>query len=101
MIVEYIRYAISAERAEDFQAAYRSASGALDASSHCLGYELSRGVEEPTNYILRIAWDSLEGHEQGFRSSPEFRSFFADVRPFFDDIQEMKHYQATDVSSDR
>jgi heme-degrading monooxygenase HmoA len=101
MVGEYIRYEIAEGQSVALEAAYRQAQDALDASKHCLSYELSRGVEEPTNYILRIEWDSLEGHEQGFRSSPEFGSFLQSVRPFFDDIREMKHYQATDVSSDR
>lgn len=43
--------------------------------------------------MVRIEWDSIEGHEQGFRSSPQFGEFFAAVKPFFDQIQEMKHYQ--------
>jgi len=36
----------------------------------------------------------MEGHEQGFRSSPEFRDFFAAVKPFVGDIDEMRHYEA-------
>jgi quinol monooxygenase YgiN len=83
----------------DFEAAYRRASEALDTSEHCLGYELSRGVEEPQNWILRIDWDSLEGHEQGFQKSAQFGPFFEAVRPFFDDIREMKHYRATEIAS--
>jgi heme-degrading monooxygenase HmoA len=94
MIVEYIRYTIPADRAAGFEAAYTAARVSLDESVHCLGYELSRGVEEPDNYILRIEWDSLEGHEQGFRQGPEFRQFFQHVRPFFNDIAEMRHYRA-------
>jgi len=43
--------------------------------------------------VVRIEWESIEGHEQGFRSSPQFGEFFAAVKPFFDQIQEMKHYQ--------
>jgi hypothetical protein len=43
--------------------------------------------------VVRIEWDSVEGHEQGFRSSPQFAEFFAAVRPFFFQIEEMKHYQ--------
>ncbi len=99
MIIEYIRYVIPQNRAEGFESAYKSASTSLDGSLHCLGYELARGVEEPENWVLRITWDSLEGHEHGFRSSPEFRSFFEAVRPFFGDIREMKHYEATRVTS--
>jgi quinol monooxygenase YgiN len=64
----------------------------LDADTHCLGYDVSRGVEEPEHFVVRIEWDSLEGHEQGFRTSSRFGEFFAAVKPFFAAIDEMKHY---------
>jgi len=99
MIVEYIRYTIPAERRDAFEAGYGEAQRALAASGHCLGWELSRCVEESSSYILRIEWDSAEGHMQGFRKSPEFAAFFAAVRPFFHDIAEMRHYEATAVRS--
>lgn len=99
MIVEYIRYKLPTERAEQFEAAYATAAESLDASSHCLGYELARGVEEPNHYVLRIEWDSLDGHMEGFRKGPDFPAFFAAVRPFVDQIKEMKHYRATVVAT--
>jgi len=37
-------------------------------SAHCARYEVSQGIEEPDNFIMRIEWDSLEGHEKGFRA---------------------------------
>jgi quinol monooxygenase YgiN len=97
MVVEYIRYRIPHERQARFEAAYGEAAVSLDASEHCLAYELSHGVEEPERYILRIEWGSLEGHEQGFRRSPEFQPFFAAVRPFVDEIEEMRHYNVTSI----
>jgi quinol monooxygenase YgiN len=99
MVVEYIRYRIPDERQARFEAAYRDAAGPLDASEHCLAYELSHGVEEPDRYILRIEWDSVEGHEQGFRRSPEFQTFFAAVKPFVDEIEEMRHYDVTSIGA--
>lgn len=96
MVVEYIRYTVPLERAQEFLAAYRQAGLVLDADPHCAGYEVARGVEEPERFVVRIEWDSIEGHEQGFRRSPEFRGFFAAVRPFVDQIEEMKHYQVHD-----
>jgi len=96
MVVEYIRYTVPLERAADFEAAYQRAGQVLDADPHCQGYEVARGVEEPEHFIVRIEWDSIKGHEEGFRRSPEFREFFAAVRPFFDQIEEMKHYQIHD-----
>jgi quinol monooxygenase YgiN len=96
MIVEYIRYEIA--DAQPFLVAYETARAALDASPHCLAYELSRCEEEPKSFILRIEWDSTEGHLQGFRKSPGFASFFAAVKPFFDDIREMRHYAPTAIA---
>jgi quinol monooxygenase YgiN len=93
MTVEYIRYEIPAEQADAFVKAYRDAGAQLRASTHCLRYEVTRGVEEPEHFTVRIEWDSVDGHERGFRSSPEFRAFFAAVKPFFGNIREMKHYQ--------
>ena len=101
MVVEYIRYSVAgADRRTEFERSYEQAAESLDASPHCLGYELTHGVEEPENYILRIEWDSLEGHEQGFRSSPEFRAFFANIRSFVGNIEEMRHYEVTKVRSE-
>jgi quinol monooxygenase YgiN len=99
MIVEYVRYEIAEERAEAFEAAYAQAAGGMDASPHCLSYELSRCVEAPGSYILRIEWDSMEGHMQGFRRGPEFSSFFAAIRPYVGDIAEMRHYTLTAVGA--
>ncbi|MEV0347224.1 antibiotic biosynthesis monooxygenase family protein [Nonomuraea sp. NPDC050680] len=92
MVIEYIRYTVPVGRADEFEQAYKTASSVLDADPHCLAYEIARGVEEPEHYTVRIQWDSVEGHEQGFRRSPGFGEFFAAVKPFFSDIDEMKHY---------
>ncbi|RYZ02924.1 MAG: antibiotic biosynthesis monooxygenase [Myxococcales bacterium] len=95
MIVEYIRYEVS--DGEALVRAYEAARAALDASAHCLSYELSRCVEAPEHFILRIEWDSSDGHLRGFRQSPEFASFLAAVRPFIPSISEMRHYEPTEV----
>jgi quinol monooxygenase YgiN len=104
MIVEYIRYKLS-KRATDaegetsggLEAAYRAASSSLDASQHCLGYELTQCVEEQDRYILRIEWDSVEGHLRGFRRAPEFASFLEAIKPYIGQIEEMQHYALTSV----
>jgi quinol monooxygenase YgiN len=93
MIVEYIRYQVAVTQHAAFLEAYRAASADLGSSPHCVRFEISQGVEEPDNFVVRIEWESLEGHEKGFRGSAQFVSFFAKVKPFFTNIREMKHYQ--------
>lgn len=97
MIVEYTRYKIPADQQETFERAYGEAAASLAASQHCERYELTRCSEDPSQYVLRIEWDSAEGHLQGFRGSPEFRVFLGAVQPFFNDIEEMRHYESTGI----
>ena len=108
MIVEYIRYKLNEQSAESgesivgaLERAYRAAAPSLDASPHCLGYELSRCVEEPDRYILRIEWDCVEGHLAGFRHAREFAPFLAAIKPYMGRIEEMQHYTLTAVVSSK
>src|SRR5215831_14584996 len=101
MVVEYIRYEVPPSRAGAFIAGYAAAAKELDASPHCLGYEINRGIEERQNFTVRIGWDSVDGHEEGFRRSEGFRAFLAEVKPFFEQIREMKHYQVVTAARNR
>ena len=100
MIVEYIRYAIESGQADAFRQAYSEAAEILQADRRCLSYEIAQGLEEPTHFVVRIEWDSLEGHLDGFRKDRAFGEFFALVRPYVDDIEEMHHYEVQTSSSD-
>lgn len=96
--VEIIRYKIPADLQKSFEAAYAEGGKSLRESPYCLHYEVIHGMEEPEKYIVRIHWTSKEDHEKLFRSSAQFRSFFKEVRPFFNNIEEMKHYDLTAIS---
>jgi heme-degrading monooxygenase HmoA len=95
VIVEYIRYKIDPSRSDEFEAAYRSAGALLDASPHCQRWEAARCVDAPEKQIVRIEWDSAEGHLKGFRQSPDFKPFLELTQPFYKDIEEMTHYEVT------
>src|SRR5262245_60001770 len=99
MIVEYTRYSIADNRSAAFLEAYKEAAESLRESPHCISFELSQCVEEKNRFILRIEWKSAAEHFQGFRKSPSFENFYRLVQPFFDDIEEMQHYELTSVVS--
>lgn len=98
-VTEYIRYRIEPSAHEAFEAAYRRAQASLRQSPHCLGYALGRCVEEESAYILRIEWDSMSGHLEGFRKGPHFAAFLAEIRGYINNIEEMRHYRTTDVAA--
>jgi quinol monooxygenase YgiN len=97
MIVEYIRYKVKPEETEQFIQSYVNASVQLDESEYCIGYELAECEEEQGQFILRIEWTSTQEHLNGFRKSEVCPAFFANVKPFVANIQEMRHYRLTEV----
>jgi len=97
-VVEIIRYNLPQEKAKDFAAIYREVSKYLAASPHCRGYQVLHGVEEANRFIIVIEWDSIAGHEQGFTNSADFPNFITPLRPYLQYIEEMKHYEKTDVA---
>lgn len=98
MIVEYVRYrVVGADRAAGFEADYAVAARALAAAPECVDYELSRSVDDPGCFVLRIGWISAEAHLSGFRTSDAFPAFFAAIHPYVEDIEEMRYYEQTSV----
>ena len=97
MIIEYIRYVMTAHTPEDLIKAYGDASRHLDAAPECIDYELTQCADDPKSLILRIRWQSAEAHMDGFRRGPHFPPFLGAIRPFVGEIAEMRHYHATPV----
>ncbi len=97
MVLEVIRYLIAGGQENQFETDYGKASEFLNASPHCLSYTLARSGKEQNRYVMLIEWDSATGHLQGFRQSPDFAKFFALVKPYFNMIEEIEHYEKTNV----
>ena len=92
--VEIIRYTITPDLHSNFEEAYKKAGKLLEESSYCLAYQVIHGEEESDHYIVIIDWTSTQDHMNGFRQSPQFMPFFNLVKPFYNNIEEMKHYKA-------
>ncbi len=93
--VEIIRYNIPPDQHSTFENAYVEAGKYLKASKYCLSYSVIHGNDEPNHYIVIIHWTSKEEHLSGFRASADFMPFYNRVKPFFNNIEEMKHYDQT------
>lgn len=92
---EIIRYNVPEAERPHFEKSYHEAGNYLQSSPYCLGYQIIHGSEEPNHYIVIIHWTSEQDHLQGFRKSSAFMPFFNLVKPFFNNIEEMKHYNPT------
>lgn len=93
MIVEYVRYTIDAAQRAAFDAAYVKAGVVLSRSPNCLDWDLTRCHEDPSSYVLRIRWDSIDGHLRTFRGSGMFQDFVTAIRDYIPAITKMRHYE--------
>ena len=101
MVIEYIRYDIPVGQCEQFINAYRAAAEQLATARQCLAFEVSRGIESPGRFVVRIEWTSKRAHEEGFQREGLFRAFQENVKPFNGSIRETDHYQVEVVSLPR
>jgi heme-degrading monooxygenase HmoA len=93
MIVEYVRYDLPPDQRAAFEAAYGRVGGIVAASPHCLGWEIRRGIEDPGQYVIRIEWDSVDGHMRGFRESEPFQDFYGELSAFAEYRLQMSHFE--------
>src|SRR6185503_14501558 len=100
MTVEYIRYRIPAKSAADFEAAYARAAEALAAAPECLGYELTRGVDEPDQYVLRIVWTSLKAQKEDYLTGEHFPAFLGEIERYGADILDLRLHEDPPVHGD-
>jgi hypothetical protein len=91
--IEITRYTIAADQHAAFEEAYKKAGKLLEESTFSLVYQVLHGEEEPDHYIVVIDWTSTKDHMNGFRERPQFMPFFNLVKPFYNNIEEMKHYK--------
>lgn len=99
MVLEVIRYLIADGKEAEFENDYAQAAKILDASPFCLRYWLARSKREKNRYLLLIEWESEEAHLEGFRKSMDFAEFYRLVKPYYQMLEEMEHYDLTAVKS--
>jgi len=93
MIFETASLTIDPARAEPFEAAVAACAPLFQAAKGCRSMQLEREIEDPSRYLLRIGWDSVEDHMIGFRESEAFQQWRATVGSFFVAAPVVGHHQ--------
>ncbi|HET9657095.1 MAG TPA: antibiotic biosynthesis monooxygenase [Kineosporiaceae bacterium] len=75
-----------------FESAMRQARPLIAATPGFRGLTLSRGIENPSHYVLLVEWDSVEDHEVGFRGSDGYQQWRALLHHFYDPFPTVEHY---------
>lgn len=98
MILERAIFAIKPGSEQDFEAAMEEAKEVLAQAGGFRSFRLSRGIEQPSTYLLLIEWDTLEDHTQGFRESELFVRWRELIGSYFAAAPAVEHYEAPVVT---
>jgi len=83
MVTEIADIVVNPGSAEQFPAAFQRGVAHLVEAGGFRGARLTQSVETPERFVLLVEWDTLEDHTEGFRNSPAFQGWRAEVGPFF------------------
>lgn len=96
MILEVAPLRIHAGQARAFEASFREAQGIISAVPGYVSHELQRCLERSDEYVLLVRWKSVEAHEVGFRTSPQYQEWKALLHHYYDPFPTVLHFEAVE-----
>jgi heme-degrading monooxygenase HmoA len=95
MVLEVADFRVPPGSEQDFEAAYREVREVLTSTPGCRSARMTHCIESPTRFVLLVEWDSVEAHEQNFRSSGRFGTWRGAIGGFFAEPPVVEHF--TDI----
>ncbi|WP_274365694.1 antibiotic biosynthesis monooxygenase family protein [Paenibacillus thermotolerans] len=93
MILEAAMLQVKVGMEQEFEEAFRKASGIIASMNGYLGHELQRCMEVKGKYLLLVQWERLEDHTIGFRQSPEYQEWKRLLHHFYDPFPTVEHFE--------
>ena len=93
MITEQAVLDVQPGREAEFEAAFATAKPIIAASPGFTSLELLRCIEDPSRYLLLVAWETLEDHTEGFRKSAGYEDWKALLHHFYAPFPTVEHYE--------
>ena len=100
MYIETVRIHIPPDGAESFEAAFAGLTDLLRHNQQCMAYELSRSVNAPGTYALRIEWSPDSDQIGGVRDGEHLAPLLAELMPYILGVEETFLAETTDVSGE-
>lgn len=92
MILEVAILNVIPGQEAEFEAAFHKASKIIASMGGYISHQLHRCIENNSQYILLVNWQTLEAHTQGFRGAPEYQEWRKLLHHFYDPFPTVEHY---------
>lgn len=93
MIVEVAVLRAKEGAADGMRDGLQAARAVISRAEGYLGSTFHQGIEDPRQFVLRIQWESVEAHTEGFRGGPLFPEWRAHWAERMDGTPNVMHYQ--------
>ena len=92
MIIEHALLPVRPGQEAAFEEAMARALPIIRRQPGCGRAEVARCVEQHATYLLLAEWDSIEAHEEGFRTSADYQEWRALLHHFYDPFPTVLHF---------
>jgi heme-degrading monooxygenase HmoA len=92
MITEHAILSVIPGQEMAFEAAFAEARPIISSMPGFVDLSLSRSLETPDQYLLLVAWNTLEDHTIGFRGSPEYQRWRELLHRFYEPFPTVEHF---------
>jgi heme-degrading monooxygenase HmoA len=93
MILEHVVLPVVPGQEPAFEAAFATARPLIESAPGFVSLTLSRGIEQPSSYLLLVEWERLEDHTEGFRGSPEYDEWRRLLHHFYEPVPTVEHFE--------
>ncbi len=93
MILEVARLNVIPGREAEFESSFQSASNIISSMHGYISHQLQRYLENKSQYLLLVNWETLEDHTVGFRGSPEYQEWRKLLHHFYAPFPTVEHYE--------
>jgi quinol monooxygenase YgiN len=91
-VIALARVKVKPGKGNEFVAGMREAVKVLREDTECHGVTVYRGVESPDQFVVSIAWTSIEAHK-AFVAGPRLERYRAPTLEIRDGPPESAHYE--------
>jgi len=99
VITEHAILPVIPGRETEFVEAMGQAKAIISASPGFISLRLERCIEQPSQFLLLVQWESLEAHTEGFRGSEGYQAWRAMLHHFYDPFPVVEHFETLVTSS--
>jgi quinol monooxygenase YgiN len=94
VITEHALLAVTPGHESAFEAAMAQALVIITSAPGCHGATVSRQLEDPSQFLLLVQWESVAAHTEEFRSSELFEKWRALTHPFYVERPVVTHFDS-------